>query len=520
MLEATNSRRPASESSVEPYLFQMPVDASHTIGVEAELDEQQERFAFATRAARIGYWFCNLPFDRLEWDETVKEHFWLPPEAQVTIDLFYAIIHPDDREPTRRAMEVSISNQSLYDVEYRTIAADGRFKWIRAIGRTAYAEDGSPIRFDGVTQDITELKLAQQALDAERARLSAVFENVPVGIIFVLKDGSIASANPQVEEILGRSMAQLAFRDVPFFHEDGSLFAESERPLGRVFAEGGTHRAEFQYRRPDGTMIWVDATASPILDVNGKIAGAVGTLTDIDVRKRAELALIRNEKLALVGRLAASISHEINNPLEAVINLLYLIENNSADEVIRGFSCKAQEELARVSHIVTHTLRFNRQSLGWGSHKLSELLESSAALYEGRLKNSDILPRREYRDAMPIQCAGSELRQVFANIVGNAFDALRRGGKLVLRCVDQRHPRTGQPGVRVSIGDSGQGIPSSIRSHLFEPFFTTKGDNGTGLGLWVSREILSKHRAEIRVKSSTCIGKSGTVFSIWFPAES
>lgn len=499
--------------------FQDITDKKRT---EEQLLEQKKRFEFATRAARIGYWFCDLPFDKLIWDATVREQFWVSMDADVTIDDFFAILHPDDREHTRRAIDHSIGNHALYDVEYRTVAPDGRHKWIRAIGRTVYAPDGTPLRFDGVTQDITELKQAREALDAERARLSAVFENVPVGLIFTLADGTVVTGNRHADRILGLPVASGAlqsFRDFPLLHESGRPLADQERPISLVLSQGGIHRGEFQYVRPDGSRMWLEIIGAPILDSQGKLVGAVDALADIDVRKRAESALVRSEKLALVGRLAASISHEINNPLESVTNLLFLIESNTLDEAARHFSRIAQEELARVSHIVTHTLRFNRQSLGWGEQKMSALLESSVAIYEGRLKNSGILLCREYADDIQVRCAGSEIRQVFANLISNAFDATRSGGKLILRARDRKDPRTGLPGVRVTIADSGQGIPPSFRTRLFEPFFTTKGDNGTGLGLWVSREILSKHNATIRIKSRTTPGASGTVLSIWFPAS-
>ncbi|UWZ82550.1 PAS domain-containing sensor histidine kinase [Occallatibacter riparius] len=486
---------------------------------EDQLSEQRERFEFATRAAQIGYWFCNLPFDKLDWDDTVKEHFWLPPDAKVDIELFYQRIHPDDRERTRVAIETSIATNGRYDIEYRTVSPDGACKWIRAIGRTAYNEDGSPARFDGVTQDITALKKVTEALDAERARLSAVFENVPVGLLFTLADGRIVSGNRQAERILGRSFSHEGsetYRDLHVLHADGTRVEVGDRPLTLALAEGGIHRGEYQYVRPDGSCIWVEMIGAPILDAQGKIIGAVDAFADIDVRKRAETALIRSEKLALVGRLAASISHEINNPLEAVTNLLYLIENNTKDATARNFSRTAQDELARVSHIVTHTLRFNRQTVALGEQKMSGLLESSVAIYEGRLKNSGVSLDRDYADTSRVFCSGSEIRQVFANVVGNSFDATKTGGRLVLRTRDQRHWRTGQPGVRVTIADTGHGMPEEVRRRLFEPFFTTKGDNGTGLGLWVSREIIAKHHSRMRVKSRQG-DRSGTVFSIWFP---
>lgn len=369
------------------------LDITEQKAAERQIVEQRERFEFAADAADIGYWFCDLPFDKLSWDERVKGHFWLEPDADVSIELFYQMIHPDDRETTQLAIEESIANHSVFDMEYRTVSPEGKQKWIRATGRTAYDATGKPVRFDGVTQDVTALKQTREAL-------------------------------------------------------------------------------------------------------------------------------IRSEKLALVGRLAASISHEINNPLESVINLLYLINQNANDEMVKTFSVSAQQELSRVSHIVTHTLRFNRQSQGATYERIAELLESSAAIYQPRFRNAGIEILRDYRDKDRVLCFGAELRQVFANLIGNAFDATKPGGKLLLRTRDQLHPRTGERGVRVSIADSGTGMDQATRVRLFEPFFTTKGDKGTGLGLWVSREILRKHQAFLSVRSMQCSQQSGTTFSIWLPVMS
>lgn len=372
-------------------LMGVVLDITSRKNAEKLAAEQRERFEFAAAAGEIGYWFCDLPFDKLVWDDRVKEHFWLPVDADVDITLFYRCIHPDDREMTRRAIEESIANHTNYDVEYRTISLEGKQKWIRATGRTDYDENGAPIRFDGVTQDVTALKQTREAL-------------------------------------------------------------------------------------------------------------------------------IRSEKLALVGRLATSISHEINNPLEAVINLLYLINQNSTDEMVKDFSESAQQELARVSHIVTHTLRFNRQPHGAERERVSTLLDSSAAIYTPRMKSLGVEIVRDYQESEPVLCFGSEVRQVFANLIGNSFDALKPGGRLLLRTRDQVNQRTGEAGVLVSIADSGSGIDAATKKRLFEPFFTTKGEKGTGLGLWVSREILRKHRAVLRVRSRQTAEKSGTAFSIWLPA--
>jgi len=361
------------------------------------VEDHRERFAFATEAAQIGYWFCNLPFGRLIWDKQVKEHFWLPPDADVDIDLFYAQLHPHDRERTRQAIELSIRTRTEYSVEYRTVSPEGRIKWIRAIGRTAYDAAGKPIRFDGVTREVTSLKEAEEARD------------------------------------------------------------------------------------------------------------------------RAKEALMRSEKLALVGRLATTVAHEINNPLAAVTNLLYLIEQSTTDATALRYAKTAMEEVERVSHIVMNTLRFNRRSDMPSWERVSSIFDSALAIYDGRLYQSGITLQRDYAEADRLFCLPSELRQVFANLIANAIDAMPRNGKLTVRTRPQTHARTGEAGLRISIADTGHGMDRDMLQRLFQPFVSTKGERGTGLGLWVSREILNKHRATIRVRSRQTQGASGTLFSIWIP---
>ncbi|GAC1658200.1 MAG: hypothetical protein NVS9B15_19760 [Acidobacteriaceae bacterium] len=281
----------------------------------------------------------------------------------------------------------------------------------------------------------------------------------------------------------------------------------------------GHYYAEFRVPQQDGSTRWLAGQARTLKSRAGT-PYLVGINIDITPKKLAEEALMRNEKLAVVGRMAATISHEINNPLEAVTNLLYLIESGVSPAEQQQFAKLAQEELSRVSHIVSHTLRFQRQATNATQESLPALLDTATALYQGRLLNSGITLRRDYRATEPVQCYGAELRQVFANLIGNAFDATRSGGTIIVRTRKTHAWRTGEPAVRVSIADTGSGMDEATRKRLFEPFFTTKGINGTGLGLWVSVAILEKHQASMRVKSAQRPGASGTVFSIVIPVRS
>ncbi|MEO6924285.1 MAG: ATP-binding protein, partial [Bryocella sp.] len=247
----------------------------------------------------------------------------------------------------------------------------------------------------------------------------------------------------------------------------------------------------------------------------------VGVITmEITERLQAEEMLRKTEKLAATGRLAASIAHEINNPLEAVMNLLYLLQTHSGmDEQARSFVETAQGELQRVSEITQQTLRFYRQSSAAGESSVVEMLDSVVKLYQSRIGSLQIDVRKEYRGDPKVYGFNGELRQVFANFIGNALDAMGNGGVLVLR-VRQGSGRGPNglwgKGVFVTIADTGSGMSKQTLARAFEAFFTTKQATGTGLGLWLSEEIVRKHQGRVSVKSRT--GQAcGTVFSVFFP---
>lgn len=233
----------------------------------------------------------------------------------------------------------------------------------------------------------------------------------------------------------------------------------------------------------------------------------------------SEEALRRSEKLAVTGRLAASIAHEINNPLEGVTNLLYLMRSADNLEEARSYLYEAEQQLARVTEITMHTLRFYREPNQPVNVDMSSVVDSVLRLFQSRLLGNGITVCTEQRTPNPIvNSSPGELRQIIANIVGNAIDAMRKGGQLYLR-LSPDYSRPGHPRTRLTIADTGCGIPPELLPTIFEPFVTTKGETGTGLGLWVTNEIVRKNGWTIQVRSRATQPRTGTVFSLLVPAS-
>jgi signal transduction histidine kinase len=257
-------------------------------------------------------------------------------------------------------------------------------------------------------------------------------------------------------------------------------------------------------------------SALPVRGPQGEILGGVAVNVDITARKQAEQALIRSEKLASAGRLAATIAHEVNNPLAAVTNALFLIGSDPGLPLsVRQYLELADRELRRAAHMVKQTLGFYREVGTETTINLPDIVEEVLHLFEARLKNGAVQVERQYKCTTPIQAIEGEIRQMISNLIVNSIDAMPQHGTLHLRTagpisVDHR------PMVTLTISDTGVGVADEHRKRIFEPFFTTKKSLGTGLGLWVTSELVKKHDGRIRIRSR--VGK-GTVVTIWLPIE-
>jgi signal transduction histidine kinase len=270
--------------------------------------------------------------------------------------------------------------------------------------------------------------------------------------------------------------------------------------------------------RKGGERIHVSLAISPIRDAHGKVIGVSKIARDISERKRNEKMLRESEKLAATGRMAAMIAHEINNPLEAITNLSYLLTTSNLTGEAHTYAQLLLSEVSRVSSITKQTLSFYRDTGQPTDVRLDELLENTLDLHRSKIAQKQLQIHKRFTSQGVVRGFASELRQVFANLLVNAIDAVPERGELHLRIKHLSDGDVSYPGaLLVTIADSGCGISPEVRSHIFEPFFTTKAGSGTGLGLWVSNGIVRKHGGKILVHSKTGPRRSGTVFGVTLP---
>ncbi len=287
----------------------------------------------------------------------------------------------------------------------------------------------------------------------------------------------------------------------------------------RKVVSGGAPDLEYRALAADGRQLWLRLLVYVVRDQNNRPRQLRGLTVDITERKLAEDTLRMSEKLAATGRLAASIAHEINNPMAAVTNLLFLIgDAPGLDRSTRQYVALAQEEIARVTHITRQMLAFYRDATAPVPVNIPGLLQSTLMLYAHRLRDCNIEVKTDLRDVPEVQAFPGEMRQVFSNLLLNALEAVGKNGRIRLRVSSGRDwGERERSGIRILFADTGSGVRAEHRQRIFEPFFTTKGEKGTGLGLWVSSGIVQKHGGKIRVWSSTRDGNSGTCFAIFLP---
>ena len=377
---------------------------------------------------------------------------------------------------------------------------------------------------DAFNQMMVTLARQREGLDDTLSLLDSMLLNAPIGLVFFDQRSRILRSNPVFAELIGVPEEQQIGRALKELCP-AEVATSLEEIVGRTFfLQEAVHNHEVHGRSYSSEQQWTWLLHTYPVWSGQKYVRSVGMiLIDITERRLAQDALRKSEKLAATGRLAASVAHEINNPLEAVTNLIFLLKNHCHLEAdARGYVEMAEHEVRRIAEITQQTLRFFRQPTRPGTMNVAELLNAVLDLYRGRVNSLNVHVERRFDASLELFCYSGELRQVFANLIGNALDACQPGTHLWVRAHashNWRHPE--QKGIRFCVADRGCGMEKYVRDQIFEAFFTTKEATGTGLGLWVSHEIVRKHGGMIHVRSrAQSSGKtSGTVFELFFPDD-
>ncbi len=350
---------------------------------------------------------------------------------------------------------------------------------------------------------------AETRADEVTQRLAAIVTSSVVAIISFSVNGMVTSWNRGAENLYGYTPAEIIGRPLSVLVPTDRM-GELEMSLERLNREERIESYETERVHKSGARIKLLLSVSPLRNEQGKLLGASAIARDISAQKRTEQVLRRNERLATAGRLRAAIAHEIKNPLEALTNLVYLAREDagSRDEYLR----LAEQEIGRLDSIARQALGFVREGASPEPLNAGKILEEVMQLYVRKLQANHVSVDKRCGEELDILGFGGELRQLYSNLILNAADAMKGGGRLRLRVV-RTHEWSGggRPGVRITVADTGNGIQTADLSHIFEPFYTTKKDQGTGLGLWLAYGIVQKHGGWMRVMSRTNLGRSGTV---------
>lgn len=349
----------------------------------------------------------------------------------------------------------------------------------------------------------------EELFDSEQ-HLRTTLASIGDGVITCDADGKVQLMNPVAQELTGWIESQAQNRPLQeVFHIINETTRElMENPVAKVQRLNrvvGIANHTVLVRK-DGSELAIDDSGAPIRNEAGELTGVVMVFRDITMERRTRAALLANEKLAVAGRLAATIAHEIHNPLDSVANLLYLLQHDPGEAEAKHFLEIAQSELARVTQISRAMLSLYRESKAPVPVNLKEMLEDLLLLMEGRFNSIGVSVSADLPPDVTVEGFPAELRQVFTNLITNAAEAAGSGGTVAVRVIAQAAGASPsgerlEPGAIVEITDNGPGIPPEVQEQLFQPFFTTKGERGTGLGLWVSQGIIRKHAGSINLDS-------------------
>jgi len=416
---------------------------------------------------------------------------------------------------------------AMRDIEDE-LSANRDEEYTKSTHRTAYSIYGATlVAIIGLAflahYVLLQMRLREEHTAAIREReqwFRVTLASIGDGVLATDHAGKVTYVNEVAEELIGFKAYELSEKPIleafPIFNELTQKPAEN--PVQKVLAQGKVvglaNHTVLKHR--DGRLIPIEDSAAPIRNDANQIIGVVLVFRDATHDRHSQELLRRAEKLAAAGRLASTMAHEINNPLEAVGNLIFIARNSpSVPPDVQQHLLIAEQQLGRVSHITRQTLGFHREHAVIEQVQLSSLVDSVLALYENKLQSKGIQVQRNFHEVPPITGFSGELRQLVANLISNAADAVPKQGNIWISIVSEKS--NGSSGAKLQVEDDGPGVPPENRNRIFEPFFTTKNDVGTGLGLWVVKEVVERHGGSVSVSGRN--GYGGAMFSVFLPAK-
>jgi PAS domain S-box-containing protein len=427
------------------------------------------------------------------------------------------MVHPDYREAFRRTVESTLERGEIFNFEGLICLPDKTVRWIEAKGQLQSEAEGGAGRILGTVRDITQIKQGERTLRENFKRLgelAAIVESSDDVILSKDLNGIITSWNTaatrlfgySAEEMIGASILKLIPENL---HSDEKTIMENIRAGRRV------DHFETVRLTKTGKLIDVSLSISPVRDEHGEVIGASKILRDVSMRRRLEQSLLQAEKIAATGRMAATIAHEINNPLEAVVNLLYLLRPMITDPVGIKYFRSVETEIERVSHIAKQTLGYYREHAAASRVSLAEIVLHAINIYEARCTATGIEIRKAMNSSRNIVLRRGEMTQVVSNLIMNSVYAMPAGGILSISVEDTVEPREG---VVLTVQDDGVGIAEADLPRVFEAFFTTRSTVGTGIGLFVTKEFVVGHGGRIEIASKQGgEGHQGTTVRVFLP---
>jgi PAS domain S-box-containing protein len=492
---------------------------STVVGAQ-RLRESEARLKLATEVAKLGVFVWDTVEDKGSWENDRMYEIFGRSRGENPVsgtEFLRDVVHPDYRDSFREAVERTVRNGDPFQFEGSIYLPDKTIRCIEINGNLQTEPEVPKGRILGTVRDVTENRRTEEAMRVSArhlAELAAIVESSDDVIVSKTLDGIITSWNAAATRVFGYTADEIIGQSIL------KLIPEHLHPDEKIIItciKAGKRMEHFDTVRvtKDGRLIDVSLTVSPIRDAAGIVIGASKILRDISVRKRMEQSLLQAEKIAATGRMAATMAHEINNPLEAVVNLLYLLRPTVNPEGLR-FLTTAESELARVSHIAKQTLGYYREQSAATNADLSNIAEHAIAIYKPRCMGAGIAIRESLESSRRIMLRRGEMMQVISNLITNSIYGMPSGGTLSISAVDTDTP---SPGVVLTVADDGEGIAPEILPKVFEAFFTTRATVGTGIGLFIAKQFIQGHGGEIDIESSIRAEDHGTSVRVFIPAH-